>query len=437
VKTLLHLILIVSSILAVSYSDDAVAQQTLPKGVGLFRLGYRQYLSSNYEYDAVGNHISTASKYGLNIDSSMIPTDSIDTMGAINEKLEGKPLLSGLAKIFGGLVDTQNIVDSAIKDKDFGKIGLDADVSSDAKYLAIGFGLTNKLTIYAAVPYVNVSISPKLKYTPPALSTSGNSIDKMIDEKISEMKADIPDLANDYIKDLGYESLDTWEYSGIGDIQLGLVFANTFNLSSSFNTDSVITTNFYLPTGYQKSADRLHDTDRISLGYYQLEALFSQSLVYKKGLNIGVDAGFGYGFATSMERRLPELNSSALLGIDRKTTVNLDPGMDMDFGASTGVKMGIFGLGYRVAYKTHDMDKYSGEMIGDYSALSRDKSSLLYQTPSISIDTTNLYLRKKFPIPFNLKAQILLPISGQNIGDQTSFEITLQSYFMTPMASLK
>jgi hypothetical protein len=90
---------------------------------------------------------------------------------------------------------------------------------------------------------------------------------------------------------------------------------------------------------------------------------------------------------------------------------------------------------YTSGAKRHFGDRYRGDLEGDYAALSvRSDSFQLYHEAAFSLTSVKAYQQKRFPVPFILNLAAHAPLRARNSPDERFIELSISSFFSTPMA---
>jgi len=190
-----------------------------------------------------------------------------------------------------------------------------------------------------------------------------------------------------------------------------------------------------VPTGYVEDPDILTDVS-FGRGYYGVESSVKQGFTISDRFLLSGEGGFGLNLPTSMEKRVPE-ETEAIIAQDRKTTVDLTPGQDLKFSGSAGIRFGFLTLSTKLGQQMHFRDTYSGSIEGNYDKLAEtsEKSQTFIEMGG-TISTLELFHQKKFMVPFIVNAKYHMPIAAKNSIDDRYFQISLVSFFKTPMSDM-
>lgn len=422
-KNILSLLIISAVFVPKAFSQ----YELMPEGIGVYGMAYRGYSEQTQKYNNSGNLESLAAPFNKTLSGKNL----LD--GAMGDDL--KQLAEELKKFDG----ESTRKDSLLNTINLGSLHGDVKGKINAKYLGLGYGLTKNISIFTGIPWVSASVDARLYFDGENNSQLikqrlGNLAFKVLTDGLDKASHLSANMVNDSLKEMGYQSINHWENTGLGDILIGSVIGRETPFHKYFKSLQSITTTLSIPTGYVDSPDILTDIS-IGNGYYLLTNRFSQRVIYKEKYWLGLEGTFGLSFNTKLSKRVP-VKSETLVDQSRKITCNYIPGNDIDFGLSGGRVFSFLKLASKIGYKSHFKDKYTGSLKGNYDKLSENSDmSQLYTEPSILIDTTQLYKNKKFPIPFFLQLSGHFPLSAKNSIDEKYFELSIRSFFATSHSS--
>lgn len=407
------------------YTEGFAKPALLPKGVGLYQLGYRSMPAMDSQYNQSGEIVPLGSKFNKNFDGENLIAG------------KGGPDLQKLGNVLQEFDGGQTKPGTLSGDINLGKLSGDVAANVDAKIFGLAFGVTDWLTLFGGIPYISAAVDTQLHF-----DGSNNALeirDRLGEVAFSELKDGLERasrLNTDQIKqniyDAGYQSLDHWENTGVGDLKLGAKTGGGKRLGSLSEYNLLVTGSVDVPTGYVERPDILTDVS-FGKGYYSL------GLGVENELNLawflfGVDGLYALNLPTEAQKRVP-LDQEELITADRTTTVQYHPGDDSDVAGSAGIKFGWITSKYRMGQSHHFGDRYSGSLDGNYSQLGKNTDTeMKYQQVIAAIDSSSAYSRGSFPIPFILNFKAHLPLSGHNIVQQKYYEMNLTSFFSTPLA---
>jgi len=410
----------------VLHSDSLVAQDSLPQGIGLYQLGQRSFSEQLFSYDGQGEKVELGAQFNKQFNGQ--------TMLSGSAGAELKRLAEELAKYEGqnpqsaGLIDRLNL----------GAMSGDVKANITARFFGLGYGLSDTVTLFFGVPYIDASVKSELTFNGEnnAQAIKNELGDLAYDElkegldKASQLNAQ---QIRQNILDAGFSPFESWEHKGYGDLRLGAKVAFAQRPAKGLKLVSILTPTLEVPTGYTENPDLLTDVS-FGKGYYALGLNVEERLIIARSFWVGLDGSFTENFATKIDKRVPEGNES-LPKADRKVSTNYQPGDDVDTAASVGLNLGVVSAAYRAGVKRHFSDSYSGTLAGNYKLLARDSSSYqMYQQVKLTFSTADAYKRKSFPIPLMISLGANQPVAAKNSSDETYYEITFASFFSTPHA---
>lgn len=397
----------------------------LPEGVGLYQYGYRSLTEQSVRYDEHGDQVPLGDKFNKKLTGARL----LDGSGGA----ELKRLVSELAKYGEGA----NLVDTL----DLGSVNGDVKANVSAQIFALGYGLSRNWTLFMGIPWVDATVTTEITH-------EGNNNAAAIRQRLGGLAfAELADglqrasqitaaQVKDSIEAAGYAPIDKWSHAGPGDLKIGAKTGFDARLSRSTGFNLGLTASLDAPTGYVEDPDILTDVS-FGKGYYSLALSSVQSFVFFKTLATGFDVTYAENLPTTMEKRVPE-GEEDLIAADRKTSVDLQPGDDMDAGVFlglTGVAGGWIDTSYRLGSKRHFSDKYSGELEGNYQALAKGTSTYQsYHEVAFTLTSVQAYQRKKIAVPFMLSLKAHYPLEARNSADERYYEAQIASFFSTPAA---
>jgi len=392
--------------------DDAVV---LPKGYSRLFFDAEFYIPFEKRYDSNGNVEALGADFNTNLNSSVFPA---------------------LAGFGPGATLGQSVV-------------------SYKRYLQQyllqpAYGLTDRLTIGANIPYVSIKNDIGA-----SLDTSGATVGKSPFSPFPSMLAPCsapgcatggpipgttPLTTNDVqnlLASQGFKPIKTWENSGFGDVEVG----GRYQYFRSEFFRSAFTGGVRFPTGYADDPNNLVDT-AWGGGTYALLFRFNQDFMYQKeglGKRLGFpDPWTGFINTTfSYDWNLP--NSQTMHVCSPRAPVCANQGkVDRKLGdmlqAEISGKLGVFFPGlifspvYIYGYKFKDA--YSGDQNLPYGNLAIDTS----QTQNIYILTLTYtsipaFVQKQFPFPFFASVSYRDRFAGTNAVKSQFVGFTLAGFF--------
>lgn len=400
--------------------SDAFAQ-LLPKGYGAYTLGYRKYSTSAKYYDSTGAEHNEGQKLNVDFSSSSMASGKV---GADLQKLYTE------VKKF----DTQGTSNSVADEMDFGKITGDVTTNIDAKFIGMGYGFTENVTVFLGVPYVSAKIDTNLSYDGVNNASAikariGNLVYKEIQDGLTKASTISADSVRSSLQDdKGYQSIDHWEYNGLGDVALGA--QTEVKGQGHFRLFTLgLKAQLELATGHQDDPDNLIDVP-IGRGYPAL-TLGADSKMRIRYLTLGLKNSFTQGMESRVTRRVPD-GEDKLVGADRKFAVDWTPGRDVLTVGYVGLGVGLFSTTLSYGMKRHYADKYRGSVEGNYALLAEGTDeSQSFGEVGVSVNTINAYMRRKLSFPLVVALVGHQTLSGVNVSKDQYIELSVMSFFTT------
>ncbi|MCX6124694.1 MAG: hypothetical protein NTV34_08090 [Proteobacteria bacterium] len=400
--------------------------QLLPKGVGAYQLGYRKFDTNAQYFDQDGGAHGIGDK--LKVEFSGTDMSS----GKAGKDL--KKLYREMKKF-----DSQGATKGVADEMNFGQLEGEATADVQAKFIGMAYGLTNRITGFAGIPFVSARVDAKINYsgTNNALaikSRLGNMIYKEMQDGLDVASRLSADSVRENIEvTKGYAPIDHWEYNGVGDTVLG---ARTEISGDSLGVKRLhlgLTGQFDFATGHADDPDILTDIP-IGRGYHAL-SVASDLKIASHGVETGILGSLTQGINRDVSRRVPD-GTELLSGRDRKATVHWSPGQDIGGGLYLGYGDSLIKGVYTVGAQKHLQDHYSGSLEGDYQAMEKiTESSRAYHQIGLSVSTLDAYTKKAISIPFILALTAHDTFAGVNSARARFVELSITSFFSTPAAA--
>ncbi len=409
-------------ILSAFLGETLFAQQEQPpQGIIVLRGGYRYMMDQTKKYDDSGKLVGLGDEFYTKLNIYEFLSDGLD-------KDDGSSLISLLKKIAGS-----NLI-KPLLNQDLGEITGDVNAKVRAKYVALAFGITDRLTIALAPTWISAKVDVNMNYN------ENESIKKPLGGLVANyIKENFDSILDSYLTGMDYKTLDTWRYSGRGDTRLMLMYGRDKPWTRRLRSIQLFDLQLSLPTGYLEKPEILNDVT-LERGYYHLSLRFLQKVVIKRIFWVDGSVRFGYSFPRTKEVRVPLPGSDqTLVGKDRQVKADWKPGHEFEFMFNTsGYLFGFIKPRFTLGYKQHLEDKYSGSLEGNWKKLSEGTASTQFYTEaSLGIDTSYLYERKRFKVPFMIDMSYHHPLKAKNSNDERFLEFTLNLFIPTPLYPYK
>lgn len=399
------------SVLALGLTVSAYGQvwKTLPKGVRI--LGYRNVTTSKVKSNY--NQFRSESSLGteFRIDAA--------TLNGIADNV---------------IVPGEDINADAYNNFLIGEYKVDAAAQFNVHGFGFGYGITDRVMVYAEVAYYNAQVQTNIKRTKKNtydqtsnILQSGNG--GVTDDALADNIKNLPDVDEAVIQSAitnhyGYEPIGDWYGSGYGDMETGVM--------TKLVDKGIWGLMFYpgviLPTGRQDDPDILQDVG-FGDGQADIFAELGTGYIVNDYLNFGTTFRYTYQMATDKELRVPESRDYALS--DKKGDFHVKYGdrlnwmINSTFGFNDWLS---FTPMYRFMYQMPS--EYTSEYSNadDYLSYNSDRNEHQVQLTT-SISSIQPFLKKKFLLPAQINMNLVQTVGGKNVPKVGRFELELRMLF--------
>jgi hypothetical protein len=413
-------------ILGLAFASESQAQTgTLPKGIGLYQFGYRVVPKVDTKYGPDGASLPLGEDFDMNFSGpALLGKDygkDLQRLATVLKEYEGGA--AGPGSLLGDLA--------------LGRLNGDVVANVNAKIFALGFGVSDSWTLFVGIPWITAEVTTELSFS--GDNNALQILERLGEAAFDELRDGLQRASRVSLAEIeqnlavnGFQPVDRWSHSGMGDLRLGAKTSIAEKLASASTWSLDVTTTLDLPTGYVERPDILTD---INFGKsWASLAVMAENTFLLSWLLLGVDATWALNFNASHKKRLPE-GDELTVSAERTKEVRVNPGDDIDLGSSVGANVWWLTPRYRLGLSRHFADRWSGSMPGNYKKLSESSdTSKLYHELSLNFDTTKAYERSEFSLPFVLAFKAHIPLEGKNTPIQEYYEVSLSSFFPTPLA---
>ncbi|MCT4641521.1 MAG: hypothetical protein N4A33_04430 [Bacteriovoracaceae bacterium] len=400
--------------LTLSLSAFSQYYKTLPKGART--LVYRNINTANIKSSY--NHSNTKSPY----------TFQVEATGELLQDIEIPEIQLAISEMNQYIPSDQFSLGTY-------KVSGSADVQ--AEVFGVGYGITNKVTAYVGIPLFDARV--KMKYSRPKGNTY-SALAEALEESTTDNVAqgassliasssktfdfDATILQNILTNELDYEPLGDWNGSGMGDVELGILYnfytANDYGLL--FSTGAVA------PTGRVDDPDILQDFG-FGDGQWDMFLEFGGSYHISAGLTFNSYMRYTYQFASEKELRRPisnEIKESNEKGIFNEKLGNKHLyHFDLDYSFNDWIS---FKSGYEYEYiGTSKYDSAYG-IENKYLAYNSDSSTHTLNL-GLTLSTITLFQKQKFVLPASIELKTSQMFSGTNNPDVDRYELEFRMFF--------
>ena len=220
---------------------------------------------------------------------------------------------------------------------DFSLGEFSADVSADvsAQGLGYGFGITDRLTVYASVPIYHIVTGIEFKQTKPSnMSGVKEAIknaptDTAIGKFVKDLTMQLPSTNAELLQSMvvnyyGYKPVGKWEKDALGDAEIGFIY----RLTDFTDKGIALSAGAVLPTGEADDPDSLQD---VSTGDGQYDAFLEAAAGVSFIDNMfQIDIKGRYTYQFSSEKEVRWIEDSNLPLATGKRSVNEKLGNKID-----------------------------------------------------------------------------------------------------------
>lgn len=355
----------------------------------------------------------------------------------LNQKISWKKVLDGFnnptdKQVLSRLMTMSGIDTSGIA----GYSTAAVDISGNVNIPAIGWGITDDLSIGFAVPIYDLQVNTKIGFVQ-ARRADGTSPSQDLVNAFEnyEAKADmiansLNDAVNKFATDNGYKRVGNQNIKGPGDAKLIAKYKVHKDLDNSIATRVELT----VPTGTAPDADRLVDLPTGD-GQWDLGAFVLWDRTLPKNFSVNSFMGYTIQMPDVLDRRIPEEQGSPLASLDSKEKVYRDSG-DI-FTSGVGLNYAAFqntleaGVGYTFQYQAPTSFKGSKFDAVRYQWLEElnPEQNLHALTYKVGISTLQRYKTGSIGIPLQTYVAYSVPVAGKNTNRANVISAEVLMYF--------
>jgi hypothetical protein len=398
-------VLLLSNIVSAQYYD------TLPKGVRLVMGKYVQS-SINSSY----NNTQSETPFTAEIKADIIALEKIDDP-IVKEAL-------AVLKPYGDAYDKINLGTH--------KVDAKADVSVNA--YAFGYGISNKITAYIGVPIYKANVS--VNYTKTKSSSNKEVSEELQKEYGDDFAQGLGSLVENFyeidgstiqsalVNALGYEEIGDWNGTGLGDVELGVMY--NFLRTESYGL--MLTLGAIAPTGYVDDPDIIQD---IGFGDGQWDGFLEFGGGKRLSRNVILNAYSRYTYQFSSEKNLRIPYSEDVSISDKKDKFKEKLGNKILAVAELEIIVNDwFKLKPSYIYTDTEKAKYTStngqanKLLALNSQSSSTSVKMLGQLTSVK-----LFNQKKFLLPGQINISYQSMLYGKNTPKVDIFEMEFRMFF--------
>ena len=372
----------------------------LPKGVSNVTTSYYHYFDIDERYDPDGDAEDIAANYNANLNSTVFPAL------ALLEASNGGPLPDGTATL------GQSNVDFTLKYRWW--------------EIAYAYGLSDRLTLGVLLPYNNskndvnaavdssaasVGVIPAVPYLVPSTNVGGPGT-PLTTQQVQDLLGDGLDADGNGSVDIpgfGYDPVESWSESGIGDIEL----LAKYKLYDENDWRLAFTGGVRLPTGEVDDPDNLVDVP-FGDGTTDLILRFHSDYTGVDKLFLNATLKYDIQLPSEETKRIPDNVNLPLTANKEKVDLDLGDVLDLELmGKYSLSREWSVGLKYRYTAKGKDeVDGNSGFAYPSLEAETDFTSHMGFLL--VGYSSVGKYMDEKTGIPFDLNLAYRDRFAGTN-----------------------
>ena len=395
-----------------SYADPA---EVLPKGVFLFQSTYYHYLDIHHVYDDDGNIVPLGAQFNAELTSGVFPDLAAFDL-----------LIPGGANL--------------------GRTNVDVTNKYNWFEFLLAYGLTDKVTLGMKIYYnhTKVKVNPNLNTDeanvgknatinslyplnpPPGFEVPGKTVPLTTADVQSLLGKglDINDDGKIDIPGYGYDKLEDWTGSSLGDIEVGAKYRFYTCKNWRFSLGGAVA----FPTGETDDPDNLIDVEPGSGNFDLLFDLYTDYLGIKD-LLLSASVEYRLQLPDSATVRVPVAVGDILTPYKENVDRNLGDSIDFELSGIYSFTPSFFGaLEYDYVHKFADSIDGSKGLAYDaleFGTVSDSHVGIV----RLGYTTLPLFLKKKFPIPISTFVSYRNRFAGRNATKSQYISLDLAVLF--------
>lgn len=358
---------------------------------------------------------------------------------AIRETL-GASVIKSISDDTASAYEELHKIDSKLAENiNLGQIDMEPTINVSANAFGLAWGLSDRVMIAVGVPVMSADVQLKGGYfntgsvmaAASALKQHSNPDAKDKAHAMAQVLEQLPTIRGEHLQgvivnEFGYKPIGHWSGQGVGDTQLFLQ-AKTYD---GDRYDNGAKAGIEIPTGRKDDPDNLVDVP-FGTGYFTsfVETIHDVQIL-PDTLMTTLSARYNYAFSANRTYRLSPSTSFPLTS--DKETIHYKPGNSWILGAELSTKVWkSVGLSALYSVKNKGKDTIRGARTDyDYSILEHNTDSRTDTLEAtLSFSTVDLFLRKKFPVPFKVGVTAARVVSGRNTERVNQASANFEMYF--------
>ncbi|MBM3381457.1 MAG: hypothetical protein FJY29_03355 [Betaproteobacteria bacterium] len=397
----------------------------VPEGVLAVVGAHRSYVDQLNTWNSKGNRVSLSQRAKLRFDGEHLLRG------------EGGAKLQSLAQELQRYDPNPNNPTSLLKRLDLGTLNVGGSAKLNIRYFGLALGLPARSTFFVAAPLVDINVKTSFKLSG---QNNANAIrDELGNVAFEELRSGLAQAAQLVERDVKasveaaeYTGVDSWRYFNFADVIAGVTFdiippaEPTQAVDFSLQGETFVS----IPTGHVDNPDVLADVG-IGTGAWGLGLGITPSYTLNP-LSLSLESNIMGYLPSQQKMRIPEIDET-IIPASRRTTVQVQTGIDWGMTAVVDAKFNWFQPQYRLAWKRHERDQIKGKLSGNYGLLMDATEKQQFEHALwFYFSTIELFKQKQFPLPLRFKIAGNNIFKGFNSFENTYFEVQLVSFLPTP-----
>ena len=333
--------------------------------------------------------------------------------------------------------ELRTISPAAYNDFSLGEFSANVAADVTAQGFGYGFGITDRLTVYGALPIYHIQTDIKFRQTKASNLASvqatirNSSPDSAIGKFVKDLTLQLPNTNEELLQSLvtnyyGYKPIGKWEKDALGDAEIGFIY----RLTDFSDRGLAVSAGAVLPTGSPDDPDSLQDISTGDGQYDGFVEVMSGISFFENALQFDIKGRYTYQFESQKEVRWIEDADLPLAQTKRSVGEKLGDKIDASFTVTYNP---TYWMNLNTSYMTAMTEKTNYFDVSDpdvKKALEADtNSSNQWVKVGIGFSTVEAYKRKKFDVPMDIGVSAQRLLNAKNTASYDRIDIDFRLYF--------
>ena len=333
--------------------------------------------------------------------------------------------------------ELRTISPAAYNDFSLGEFSANVAADVTAQGFGYGFGITDRLTVYGALPIYHIQTDIKFRQTKASNLASvqatirNSSPDSAIGKFVKDLTLQLPNTNEELLQSLvtnyyGYKPIGKWEKDALGDAEIGFIY----RLTDFSDRGLAVSAGAVLPTGSPDDPDSLQDISTGDGQYDGFVEVLSGISFFENALLFDIKGRYTYQFESQKEVRWIEDADLPLAQTKRSVGEKLGDKIDASFTVTYNP---TYWMNLNTSYMTAMTEKTNYFDVSDpdvKKALEADtNSSNQWVKVGIGFSTVEAYKRKKFDVPMDIGVSAQRLLNAKNTASYDRIDIDFRLYF--------